>query len=36
MPPRWVLVLLLVWLGIGVVSVLLLNLPWFHHHGTSP
>jgi hypothetical protein len=34
--PRWVKVLLLVWLAIGVVSILLLNLPLFHHHSTSP
>jgi hypothetical protein len=34
MPPRWVTMLLLAWLAIGVGVTLLLRL--FHHHSSSP
>jgi len=34
MPPRWVTVLLLAWLAIGVITTVLLHV--FHHHSTSP
>jgi hypothetical protein len=34
MPPRWVLLLVVAWLVIGVGFTLLLHV--FHHHSVSP